>query len=293
MNELTLTNQSAHQMATRANTDDQLIQVWLKGKSGHTARAYMRQVAGLLTFAGVGIRELTIDDIYDYKDELIKQGLSEQSIGRHLAAIKSLLTFAQKVAYTRLNIGPGIKLPRPKDTLSARIMSESDTMAVILAASPGRDRLLMSVLYNAGLRVSEAVSLTWGDVRTVDDTAILTVYGKGSKTRYVRLAPKIAGDLLGFRPESASDSSAVFVSNRGTALTANRIRQIVADCGKRAGNKRAVSPHWFRHAHASHALKRGAPAHVVSHVLGHSSLAVTSRYAHVNPEDSSADYLPV
>ena len=68
--------------------------------------------------------------------------------------------------------------------------------------------------------------------------------------------------------------------------------QIVKAAAKRAGIKGKVSPHWLRHAHATHALERGAKIHLVAETLGHSSVAITSRYLHARPEDSSSLYLP-
>jgi integrase/recombinase XerD len=93
----------------------------------------------------------------------------------------------------------------------------------------------------------------------------------------------------------AADNEPVFRSRKGSHcghLTRERVHQIVKAAGKRAGIKGKVSPHWLRHAHASHALERGAKIHLVAETLGHSSVAVTSRYLHARPEDSSSLYLP-
>ena len=76
-------------------------------------------------------------------------------------------------------------------------------------------------------------------------------------------------------------------------LTRQQLWRVVKGLAKRAGLPAAVSPHFFRHAHASHALDRGAPPHLVQQTLGHASLATTSRYAHARPDDSSARYLGV
>ena len=74
-------------------------------------------------------------------------------------------------------------------------------------------------------------------------------------------------------------------------LSRSQLWRIVRKAARAAGIKEDVSPHWFRHAHASHALDRGAPAHLVQQTLGHQSLATTSRYAHARPDDSSGQYL--
>jgi integrase/recombinase XerD len=76
-------------------------------------------------------------------------------------------------------------------------------------------------------------------------------------------------------------------------LDRGRVRVIVRRAARRAGVTGAVSPHWLRHAHASHALDHGAPIHLVQATLGHSSVATTSRYLHARPGDSSARFLPL
>jgi integrase/recombinase XerD len=79
----------------------------------------------------------------------------------------------------------------------------------------------------------------------------------------------------------------------GGAMVASRVWQIVREAAQRAGIVGNVSPHWFRHSHASHALERGASVALVRDTLGHSSLQVTSRYTHAKPDQSSALHLAV
>src|SRR5207302_10232771 len=89
----------------------------------------------------------------------------------------------------------------------------------------------------------------------------------------------------------AGANEAVFASRSGKPLDRGRVRDIVRGAAERAGINGQVSPHWLRHAHASHALDHGAPIHLVQATLGHSSVATTSRYLHARPGDSSARFL--
>ncbi len=84
----------------------------------------------------------------------------------------------------------------------------------------------------------------------------------------------------------------MFVSQKGSLLSTSQTFWIVRRAG-RAGFDKDVSPHWMRHAHASHALDRGAAAHLVHATLGHSSVATTGRYLHARPTESSSKYLAV
>lgn len=156
-----------------------------------------------------------------------------------------------------------------------------------------RNQVLLKLLYAAGLRVSEACALTWRDLQPRDAGGQVTVYGKGGKTRAIVLPSGIWNDLLGLRGE-ADGNAPVFPSRKkGGNLSEVQVWRIVRAAAKRAGIEGAVSPHWLRHAHASHALDRGAPPHLVQATLGHASLGTTSRYAHARPTDSSARYLAV
>jgi integrase/recombinase XerD len=121
----------------------------------------------------------------------------------------------------------------------------------------------------------------------------VTVFGKGSKTRVVLLPNTIWRELLRFRQGAALDAP-VFPSRRGGGhLDPSAIERIVQRAARRAGLEGKVSPHWLRHSHATHALERGAPIHLVAATLGHSSVATTGRYLHARPTDSSSRYLAV
>jgi integrase/recombinase XerD len=98
--------------------------------------------------------------------------------------------------------------------------------------------------------------------------------------------------LQQLRGEAGPDAP-VFRSAKGGALDPSQVHRIVKAAAARAGLPAAVSAHWLRHAHASHALDRGAPIHLVQATLGHSSVATTGRYLHARPNDSSSRYLAV
>lgn len=100
---------------------------------------------------------------------------------------------------------------------------------------------------------------------------------------------KVWRSLLAMRGESGKDAP-VFVSGKGGHLDPSQVFRIVRSAGARAGIEN-VSPHWLRHSHASHAMDRGVPLHVVQASLGHSNPATTGRYLHARPGDGSGRYL--
>ena len=141
---------------------------------------------------------------------------------------------------------------------------------------------------------SDLCDLKWCDVKSRSNGGQVTVYGKGGKTRTILLPASLWVEMYQMRSDAADDAP-VFQSRKGNNeghLDRVRVYQIVAAAAKRAGIQGKVSPHWLRHAHASHSLERGAPIHLVQQTLGHASVATTSRYLHARPNDSSSLYLP-
>jgi integrase/recombinase XerD len=149
---------------------------------------------------------------------------------------------------------------------------------------------MLKLLYLSGMRVSELCRLAWRDVQSDTNGVYITVFGKGGKTRTILLDNHIYKDLVFIRDNGGPDDP-VFRSHKGSFLDPSQVWRIVRSAAKRAGIGVDVSPHWFRHAHASHALERGCPIHLVQATLGHASVATTGRYLHARPNDSSSLYL--
>jgi integrase/recombinase XerD len=176
--------------------------------------------------------------------------------------------------------------------LGQRILEESVVAKLIDAAPAGRNRLLLKLLYVSGVRVSEICGLKWCDALPRHEGGQITVFGKGGKTRTILLKPKVWEQLLSLK-ENARAIDSIFRSRRGGGpLDASQVRRIVYAAARKAGLEQKVSPHWMRHAHASHALDRSAPIHLVQATLGHASVSTTGRYLHARPTESSSFYLP-
>ena len=123
----------------------------------------------------------------------------------------------------------------------------------------------------------DAARLRWRNLRARGDAGPVTVYGKNGRTRSVALPAAIWAELSSLKG-AAGPGEPVFPSRSGRFLDRGRIRVIVRRAAERVGVTAAVSPHWLRHAHASHALDHGRPVHLVQSTLGHSSVATTSNF---------------
>ena len=144
---------------------------------------------------------------------------------------------------------------------------------------------MLEVGYFGALRVSELAGLTWSQVIPRETgEAQLALVGKGDKPRNILIPADLATALRDMRGDAPASARVFLISER-------RINYIMKATAKRAGINPAVSAHWLRHAHASHAIDEGAPITLVSQTLGHADLKTTSIYAHARPNDSSSRYL--
>lgn len=277
----------------QADSDDHLIGMWVaRHASPHTRRNYRMQAARFRAFVGKPLPLLRLDDLQAYLASL--EGKAPATRANATAAIKSLFSFAQELGYVRFNIGKAVKAPPIKNTLAERIMSESDAMRMVALVDAPRDRALLTLLYGGGLRISEACALRWRDLTERDGGAAqVVIYGKGGKTRVVLLSPNTWRTLQAQRGDGGPDDPVFRSRKKGECIQARQADRIVKAAAARAGLSAEVSAHWLRHAHASHALDRGAPINLVQATLGHASVATTGRYTHARPSESSARFLGV
>ncbi len=268
---------------------EQLITMWLDAKSDNTANSYRRYAKSFLNYLGKPLHLATLADLQGWRLTLSTQ--SDNSVKTATAAVKSLFTFAHKIGVLKVNPGAALSQVKAKDCLNERILSELEVATMIALETDPRNRLILRLLYSGGLRVSELSTLTWKDLKERGDTGQVTVFGKGKKTRTVLLKQDVWLELVKLRGDRSNDDP-VFQSRKGGHINRHQLWRIVVAAAKRAGIEGKVSPHWLRHAHASHSLDRGAPIHLVQQTLGHESVATTSRYLHARPNDSSSLYLP-
>ncbi|WP_158511131.1 tyrosine-type recombinase/integrase [Azospirillum thiophilum] len=306
-------------------TDADVIEGWLKTRrSARTRRAYRDDIRVFLRAVGwKPLATITDIDIQDHIDTAMAtdgRPLAPRSCRRRLSAIRSLFHYACTKKHLAVNEAISVTLEKSEDDLAQRVLSNRAVRAMIAAAKPPRDRAIVTLLYVAGLRISEVAHLRWKHLRQAEDgdrterhAATLTVFGKGAKTRHV-LLPEIVVDHLDavhkvqgplaideapiFRSRKRSngghlDASAVHRIVKGVVADARRSAEAAGDHRLLADLKEAASAHWLRHSHATHALKNGAPIHVVRDTLGHANVSTTNRYLAIDPDESSTAFVTI
>lgn len=274
--------------------DDHLIEIWLHGRSAHTQRAYRADIELLRSGAGKSFCEMTLPDLQRFSDSMLH--VAPATRYRTLSAVKSLFAFGYRVGYLPFNVGAALRLPPVRTRLAERILPEAAVHRMLSLEPNPRNRMILILLYASGVRVSELCGLCWRDLQPHGDGGQITVFGKGGVTRAIQLPESVWRQVSDFRSPGAGAGDALFPSRRGKAgrgLQPLAVLRIVRNAALRANIELPVSPHWLRHAHASHALDRGAPIHLVQATLGHVSINTTGRYLHARPNDSSSRFLPL
>ena len=278
-------------LTSQADSDEQLLALWLHGRSPATKRAYGSDSGRFLRFVGKPLRSIKLADVQAFADSIADRAPATQS--RAINVVKSLLSFAHRVGYLPFNVAAAVKAPPAKDTRAERILPEAEIQKMLALERHPRNRVILRLLYGAGLRVSELCGLKQRDGQPRDEAGQITVFGKGGKTRTVLLPASVWKDLDELRRDANPDEPVFRSRKRGGHLSTAQVFRIVRAAARRAGIESDVSPHWLRHGHASHALDRGAPIHLVQATLGHASVATTGRYLHARPNDSSGRYLAI
>ncbi len=296
-------------LSQRVIKENLLITSWLQGKSSHTQKYYRRYIRIFFEFhKSLSIKKVQVEHVaafLEFHKKTTKN--STQKVIRD--AISSLLTFCVKVGYIPLNPVHALSYQKSPDMVGLKTPTEAQVKKMIEDEVNVRNKILLKFLYFTGLRVSEAVSVTWESFSVKSNRVVLTIVGKGQKVRSINLSKAFYEEVLTLkkiRKIAVKDydlkmlvagksyrSLPVFRSNKTPyfALSPQQVFRIVKKASKVSGIDMNISPHSFRHAHATHALERGAPIHIVKKTLGHSSIQTTDKYLEANPTESSTDFL--
>lgn len=281
--------------------NDTLIDRWLfTFRNPKTRTAYSLNLKQFAEWLNGSLPTVERGTLTAYAEHLAKmrcektgEPLSISAQSRALSALRSFYRYLAEEEVIAKNPAAALELPKAKDELAQRIITEAEFYKLLTLEENPRNRLLIELLYATGGRISEALGAQWKDATARDEGGQIVLFGKRDKTRTVLIPASVWAKLIATRG-NAGDEAYIFPSARTDGhLSASQAWRIVRKAALVAGLGKNVSPHWFRHAHASHAIDRGAPLSLVKETLGHSSLSTTSRYVHARPDDSSGLYLSI
>jgi integrase/recombinase XerD len=275
---------------TKATTDLEILLSWLSDKgSPHTRSLYTTTSRQFLEFVSNPLEEIRIEDIHSWKLSLELRNYSAHTIRVKILCIKSLFSYCFDVGYLSLNVAAKVSPPKPKDTLSQKILDRIECEKLIGATTTDRDRMMLSLVYACGLRASELCGLRWNDLQPRDQGGQALIYGKGQKTRVVLIPAGLWVKLMALPKSALTD--AVFYSYRHKPLERTMLHKIVKTAAQKAGVCQEASTHWLRHAHATHTLESGCDLSLLQQSLGHSSIVTTQKYLAARPNRHSSEFL--
>lgn len=278
-----------HEENRKSFENADIINGWLANKSEKTKGMYLIDIKRFLDhFQHVHIGYIIEQELHEFVAMLHQTDLAINSVCRIISTVKSLFAYAHKMNAIPFNTSASIKTPKAQESLNERILSHSEILKILVAAeTKPRDYVIIRLLYITGIRISELVGLSWKDIVKREDNAQITVLGKGNKTRSVLIDLETYNMLVSLK----TDDNAVFMSQKGNRMDQSTVWRMIKKYAKVSGITEKISPHWFRHAHASHSLEAGAPIHLVQNTLGHSNVSTTGRYLHARPTESSSKYI--
>jgi integrase/recombinase XerD len=268
-----------------------------KGLSANTLSAYSRDLTSYIHFlvnkAGItSPAEVRQIQIIKYLGTLKNQGLSPRSRARNLSALRMFHRFLLSEKHADQDPTALIESPRSLQPLPRLLTQEQVENLLQAPAGDGvlsiRDRAMLEVLYATGMRVSELVGLTLGDLKL--DIGCVNAFGKGSKQRLIPLgevALEILRDYLqNGRPKLQKKHicDQVFLNRLGKSMSRQGFWKNLKRYAQQAGIPHKVYPHMLRHSFATHLLENGADLRAVQTMLGHADISTTQIYTHVIQE---------
>lgn len=269
-----------------------------KGFSSHTLRAYFTDMSVFLGFTQkhtgeeVSIRtlsDMTIRDFRSWISVLAQKNLSATSRARALSSVKSFYQWMDRRGFMH---NPSIeilkapklphKLPRPLSERQAMEVLKESGLLIRNDWIAMRNRALFSLLYGAGLRINEALSLNCSDM---PEDGFLTLTGKGDKQRRVpvlSIIDKALDSYLGQCPYPLEANRPLFVGERGGRLNQGMAQKALRELRIALDLPETTTPHALRHSFATHLLKNGANLREIQEMLGHAALSTTQRYTEID-----------
>jgi integrase/recombinase XerC len=271
--------------------------------SPKTCESYARDVSFFLSFltGHLGhpptlsdLSKLLPADIRSFLAFRRAHGMEARTLSRTLAATRSFARFLEREGIGKSDALSAVRapkiaktLPRPLDSASALALADPSTRAYegrepwVLA----RDAAVLSLLYGAGLRIAEALSLTRNQIPAPGTADTITITGKGNKQRMVPLIPQVTtavADYIAICPFDLAPCEPVFRGEKGGPLSPRIVQLAMERMRGALGLPDSATPHALRHSFATHLLARGGDLRSIQELLGHASLATTQIYTQVD-----------
>ena len=276
-----------------------------KRSSQNTIAAYISDLTQysifLKTYENIfDVNDITREDVEKYVLSLKRKDLSKQTISRKIIAVKEFHSFLLSENITKDN--PAKNIDSPKKARPLPVVLSKDEITKMLESIDKEDdlevrnRAMMEVLYATGLRISELLDLTLGDLH-LRESYIKVVEGKGDKDRIVPIGKMAIFYLEKYLKtarlnllKNKKESPLVFFNYKGEKMSRQGFYKYIQKLALDNGIEKKISPHTIRHSFATHLLEGGADLRVVQVLLGHEDISTTQIYTHIDKSRLKAEY---
>lgn len=254
-----------------------------RGLSKLTIQAYTRDIREFFSTIDVPLANIGEKHITAFLREK-RSGVSSRTLARKICALRSFWKFLVEDGMAQRNPASALRSPRLESYLPD-VLSVSEVGQVINRVARGRrtslrNTAMIEVLYGAGLRISELISLKVKDVNL--DVGFLKCLGKRGKERIVPIGEKACSAVKAFLLFSpAEEGNSLFRNPSGAPFSRMGVWKIIKKLCADAGITRRITPHTFRHSFATHLLQNGADLRVIQELLGHAQISTTQIYTHI------------
>jgi len=266
----------------------------LEGRSRHSVRAYRRDLAALLAALPGPLDQVRPTHLRDHFRQQLAAGRSPSSINRAIAAARSFCRFLFEEGRLETNPAQALRSIRLGPLLAPKHLTVPEVQHLLSLPSPDaptgrRDRAILMLLYNTGLRVGELCALSRDDVLLpAEGWGALQVVGKGRRLCRVPINRPAADALLAYLADRDDDEPALFLNRSGKRFSVRGIALLVNRYLRAAGITDRSGPHLLRHTFATHALRARPNLRAVQELLGHAWVTTTQRYTHLEVDDLQA-----
>ena len=254
-------------------------------------RVFLTHSGHAVESASIQIETIDLLAVRSFMGYLYEKKYSATTMRRKLSTLSSFFRFLCREGYVKSNVANTVPAPRIQNKLPAYFSVDDMFRLLQLPQDEGflpvRDRALLELFYSCGLRISELVRLTLENTNL--DSRTVKVLGKGGKERLLPLGHQCVDALktyLNARMDKTRKPSTdqLFLNHRGAGITVRGVRKVVDKYIKQGNFAGGVSPHSIRHSFATHLLEGGADLRSVQEMLGHTDIATTQVYTHLDKE---------
>ncbi len=269
-----------------------------KSLSDNSVQAYLRDIEHLTQFLLdkkklVHPADLVLKDLQQFMKWITELGMTASSQARIISGIKAFYKYCSLENISRTDPTTLLEAPKLKrklpDVLSFEEIESIIAQVDLSKPESGRNKAILETMYSCGLRVSEVVNLKISQLYL--DLGFIRVTGKGDKERLIPIGSSAIKYITVYKNNIRVHSAPkkghedfLFLNNRGSKLSRVMIFYIIKDLTLKAGIKKTVSPHTFRHSFATHLVEGGADLRAVQEMLGHESITTTEIYTHLDRE---------